>query len=79
MDKIELRLSNLMAFDAQAIGNWGCEPALYPDALDLVLDGRIKLLPFVEQRPLNEINEVFATVHRGDTKRRVILVPGKLP
>ena len=24
MDKVEIRLSNLMAFDARAIGNWGC-------------------------------------------------------
>ena len=24
MDKVEIRLSNLMAFHARAIGNWGC-------------------------------------------------------
>src|SRR5208283_2769940 len=29
--KIELRLSNLMAFDATARGNWGCPPAQYPN------------------------------------------------
>ncbi len=28
-----MRLSNLMAFDATAYGNWGCDPALYPEAL----------------------------------------------
>lgn len=75
LDKIELRLSNLMAFDARILGNWGCEPRHYPAALDLVLDGRIQLLPFIEQRPLNEINQVFAAVHGGEIKRRVILVP----
>ena len=75
MDKIQLRLSNLMAFDARAIGNWGCEPALYPAALDLVLDGRVQLLPFVERRALAAINEVFAQVHDGRMKRRAILVP----
>jgi 6-hydroxycyclohex-1-ene-1-carbonyl-CoA dehydrogenase len=75
MDKIQLRLSNLMAFDARAIGNWGCEPALYPPALDLVLDGKIQLLPFVEHRPLATINEVFDEVHRGRLKRRAIMVP----
>lgn len=75
MDKVELRLSNLMAFDARAIGNWGCPPELYPATLDLVLDGRIQLLPFVEQRPLDEINEVFAAVHEGKMTRRAILVP----
>jgi 6-hydroxycyclohex-1-ene-1-carbonyl-CoA dehydrogenase len=75
LDKIELRLSNLMAFDARILGNWGCEPRHYPAALDLVLDGRIQLLPFIEQRPLNEINQVFTAVHDGEIKRRVILVP----
>ncbi len=75
MDKIELRLSNLMAFDARMLGNWGCEPGHYPAALNLVLDNRIQLLPFVEQRPLHKINEVFAAVHHGAIKRRVILVP----
>ena len=75
LDKIEVRLSNLMAFDARVLGNWGCEPGHYPAALNLVLDGKIQLLPFVEQRPLREINEVFAAVHSGGIKRRVILVP----
>ena len=36
MDKIELRLSNLMAYDARAIGNWGCHPNYYPEVLELV-------------------------------------------
>ena len=40
MDKVEVRLSNLMAFDARAIGNWGCPPEFYPAALDLVQIGR---------------------------------------
>ncbi len=43
MDKVEVRLSNLMAFHARALGNWGCPPELYPAALDLVLDGQVKL------------------------------------
>lgn len=75
MDKIEVRLSNLMAFDARVLGNWGCEPALYPAALDLVLDKRIELLPFVEHRPLEAINEVFDAVRAGRMNRRAILVP----
>jgi len=75
MDKLELRLSNLMAFDARAIGNWGCPPELYPPTLDLVLDGKVKLLPFIEQRPLDQINSVFEDVHAGHIARRVVLVP----
>ncbi len=77
LDKVEVRLSNLMAFDARVLGNWGCDPALYPGALDLVLDKRIQLLPFVERKPLGEINEVFETVHSGGMSRRAILVPEK--
>jgi 6-hydroxycyclohex-1-ene-1-carbonyl-CoA dehydrogenase len=75
MDKVEIRLSNLMAFHARAIGNWGCPPELYPKALDLVLDGKIKVSPFVEKHPLNEINEVFEAVHSGMLKRRAVLAP----
>jgi len=77
MDKVELRLSNLMAFHARAVGNWGCLTELYPQALDLVLDGKIALAPFVERHPLNGINEVFAAAHARKLTRRAILVPGK--
>ncbi|HEV2551282.1 MAG TPA: 6-hydroxycyclohex-1-ene-1-carbonyl-CoA dehydrogenase [Stellaceae bacterium] len=75
LEKVELRLSNLMAFDARAIGNWGCPPELYPAALDLVLEGKVQIKPFVERRPLDEINAVFGAVHRHELKRRVVLVP----
>jgi 6-hydroxycyclohex-1-ene-1-carbonyl-CoA dehydrogenase len=75
MDKVEVRLSNLMAYHARALGNWGCPPELYPPALDLVLTGRVKVAPFVEKHPLDEINRVFAAVHNGELKRRAVLVP----
>ncbi len=75
MDKLELRLSNLMAFHARALGNWGCLPENYPAALDLVLEGKVELKPFVEHKPLDRINEVFAAVHDHTQKRRAILVP----
>jgi 6-hydroxycyclohex-1-ene-1-carbonyl-CoA dehydrogenase len=75
MDKVEVRLSNLMAFHARLLGNWGCPPELYPGALDLVLSGKIKLAPFVEQQPLDQINDVFKAVHDGKFVRRAILTP----
>lgn len=75
MDRVEIRLSNLMAFHARAMGNWGCLPALYPGALDLVYDGKVQILPFVEHHPLDDINTVFAAVHAHDMKRRAILIP----
>lgn len=75
MDKVEVRLSNLMAFDARAIGNWGCPPEHYPAALDLVLDGKVQIEPFIETHPLHDINAVFAAVHGREIKRRAILIP----
>jgi 6-hydroxycyclohex-1-ene-1-carbonyl-CoA dehydrogenase len=75
MDKVEVRLSNLMAYHARAIGNWGCPPELYPQALDLVLERRIEVTPFVEKHPLSEINQVFEAAHVGALKRRAVLVP----
>jgi 6-hydroxycyclohex-1-ene-1-carbonyl-CoA dehydrogenase len=73
--KVEIRLSNLMAFDATAEGVWGCLPELYPPIVDLVLSGKLALDPFIEFRPLTAINDVFADLHAGKISRRVILTP----
>ena len=75
MDKLELRLSNLMAYDARAIGNWGCHPKYYPEVLELVQKGKIQLAPFVQTFPLSEINSVFERVHQRELDQRAILVP----
>jgi 6-hydroxycyclohex-1-ene-1-carbonyl-CoA dehydrogenase len=76
MDKVEVRLSNLMAFDARALGNWGCPPEHYPAALDLVLSGKVAVKPFVEERRLDDINDVFHAVHDREIRKRAVLVPG---
>jgi 6-hydroxycyclohex-1-ene-1-carbonyl-CoA dehydrogenase len=73
--EVELRLSNLMAFDATAQGNWGCPPENYPPALQLVLEGKIKLAPFVEQHSLEDAPAVLEAVARHDLRRRAILTP----
>jgi 6-hydroxycyclohex-1-ene-1-carbonyl-CoA dehydrogenase len=76
MDKLEVRLSNLMAFDATMQGNWGSDPILYPDVLDWIASGRIAVKPFIEQYPLADINAVFDMAHEGQLARRAVLVPG---
>ena len=75
MDKVEVRLSNLMAFHARALGNWGCPPELYPGALELVLSGKVKVADFVEHHPLDSINAVFEAAHSGALSRRAVMVP----
>ncbi len=73
--KIEVRLSNLMAFDATVQGTWGCRPELYPDALRLVTSGRVTLKPFIERHPLGDGAEILRRVADHEIQKRAILVP----
>ena len=75
--KIEIRLSNLMAFDATVQGTWGCRPELYPDALRLVTSGRVDLKPFIERHPLTNGVAVLRRVADHEITRRAILEPGE--
>jgi 6-hydroxycyclohex-1-ene-1-carbonyl-CoA dehydrogenase len=75
LEKIPLRLSNVMAFDAAILGNWGCRPELYPDALQLVLQGKVTLGPFIERFPLRDGLEVLERVARHKIRGRAILEP----
>lgn len=75
MDKFELRLSNLMAFDAKVIGTWGCMPELYPEVVDLISSGKLKVKEFVELFPLSKINEVFKNTLEHKYFKRSIMVP----
>ena len=75
MEKLDLRLSNLMAFDATAQGNWGSAPERYPEALKLVLNGDVALAPYVETAPLGEAPTIIQAVANHQTKKRMVLVP----
>ncbi|RMG09501.1 MAG: 6-hydroxycyclohex-1-ene-1-carbonyl-CoA dehydrogenase [Planctomycetota bacterium] len=73
--EVSVRLSNLMAFDARALGNWGCDPARYPRAIDTVLSGLVALDPFIEFFPMSRVNEVIDRMRRGEQRKRPILLP----
>ncbi len=73
--KVELPFSHLMALDATAQGNWGCLPEHYPAVVDLVLSGDVKVEPFVSRRPMSTNNEIFAELHEGNVRSRIILQP----
>ncbi len=75
LETVSVRLSNLMAFDARALGNWGCAPELYPAILEKVLAGRIEVASHAELRPLSKIAEVLEDVRAHRVERRVVLVP----
>jgi 6-hydroxycyclohex-1-ene-1-carbonyl-CoA dehydrogenase len=75
LDKLELRLSNLMAFDAQVIGTWGCKPELYADVIGMVGNGSLKLSPFTQTHLLSQINDVFEQALNHKLLKRAVLVP----
>jgi len=75
MDKLELRLSNLMAFDATVAGNWGCDPELYPEILAWLAAGRIQVAPLVKRFPMAAANAVLDAAHHGGQVERAVLVP----
>jgi len=75
MDKLEVRLSNLMAFDAKLIGTWGCKPELYPEVVDLIASGKLNIKDFVQTFPLSQINEVFKNTLEHKYDKRSVLVP----
>ncbi len=75
MHKVEYMFSRLMAFDAEIIGTWGCLPRYYKEVLQMVLDDKIKIEPFVELRPMSQIEKSFKESHAGKLMKRVILQP----
>ena len=75
MQKNEYMLSRLMAFDAEIRGSWGCLPKYYPEVLKMVLDGKIQIEPFLETRPMSQIQQAFEEAHKGGTEKRIVLTP----
>ncbi len=75
MDKVTVRLSNLMAFDAEMFGNWGCKPEHYPAVRDIVLQEKINLVDNIEEHKLDEINEVLKLAFEHKLTKRVIFRP----
>lgn len=75
MDKVEVRLSNLMAFDAKLIGTWGCRAEFYPEVLNLIATDKLKISQFVQTFAMSKINEVFKNTLEHKYTKRSVLVP----
>lgn len=75
MEKLKVRLSNLMAFDAKMVGNWGCDAELYPEIVGKVTSGEIQIKPFVARYPLDDINDIIAKARAHELTARAVLVP----
>lgn len=75
MDKIDIRLSNVMAFDADLFGNWACRPEYYPDVVAAVLRGEINVRDNIEEYPLDRINDVLELAREHKLEKRPVLIP----
>lgn len=75
LSKPDVRLSNLMAFDAKAIGTWGCRAELYPGIMEMIGRGDILIKPFVQKFPMSQINEVFNNTLEHKYSKRSIMIP----
>ncbi len=75
MQKNEYALSRLMAFDADILGSWGCLPKYYPEVLKMVLSKQVQIEPFIEMRPMSQIQQAFEEAHSGKITKRIVLTP----
>ncbi len=75
-DKVKVRLSNLMAFDATVHGTWGCPPEVFPEVLAMIYDRRVVLEPFVDHAPMSRLNDLLDDMAHHRLTKRMILHPG---
>jgi len=72
---VEVRLSNLMAFDATVHGTWGCPPEAYPDVLAFIARGEVVIDPFVEHAPMSQLNDLLDKMAHHQLAKRMVLDP----
>lgn len=74
-EPVEIRFSNLMAFDATVHGTWGCPPEAYPEVLRLIAGGQVAIGPFVEHAPMSSLNDCLAAMAAHRLSARMVLDP----
>ena len=74
-DAVNVRLSNLMAFDATVHGTWGCPVEAYPEVLRLIYDGKVVVEPYIERAPLSKINDHLRALAEHRLAKRLVMDP----
>ncbi len=72
---VELRFSNLMAFDATVHGTWGCPPEAYGDVLRLIYAGQVALEPFCAFASMKDVNVLLADMAAHKLDKRMVMTP----
>lgn len=73
--KVNLRLSNIMAFDATIHGSWGCPPEQYAPVLKLIYEGKVDIAGTSAHAPMSQINQLLDDMAHHRLTRRMVLDP----
>ncbi len=73
--KVNLRLSNIMAFDATIHGSWGCPPDQYAAVLQLIYDGKVDIASTSAHAPMSKINDLLDDMANHRLTSRMVLDP----
>jgi 6-hydroxycyclohex-1-ene-1-carbonyl-CoA dehydrogenase len=77
-EPVTLAFSKMMFFELEVVGSLGCRPADYPELIELVRAGRVKLGPLVTGRyALDDIFAGFDALRRGEGLRGIVLPNGR--
>lgn len=76
-EAVPLPFSKLMFFELEVVGSLGCRPSDYPELIELVRAGRVKLAPLVTGRyALADIFSGLDALRRGEGLRGIVLPEG---
>lgn len=74
-ETLPLNAGRVMFREIEVVGSLGCRPVDYPRAIDLVRQGKVRLLDLVTHRfPLDRLGEALDTL-RGGEAIRVVVTP----
>ncbi|MFQ5662637.1 MAG: zinc-binding dehydrogenase [Terriglobia bacterium] len=77
-EPVTLPFSKMMFFELQILGSLGCRPTDYPELIELVRAGRVKLGPLVTGRyALDDLFRGLEALRRGEGLRGIVLPAGK--
>jgi 2-desacetyl-2-hydroxyethyl bacteriochlorophyllide A dehydrogenase len=72
-ETLPLNAGRVMFREIEVVGSLGCRPVDYPRAIELVRQGKVRLMDLVTHRfPLEQIAEALDTLRGGDAIRVVV-------
>jgi 6-hydroxycyclohex-1-ene-1-carbonyl-CoA dehydrogenase len=76
-EPVTLALSKLMFFELEVVGSLGCRPVDYPEVIEMVRRGRVRLAPLVSGRyKLDELDAGLEALRQGKALRGIVLPNG---